>query len=340
MKKKSNRLRRSVKRLAVSVLAMSFAGTAYAACSSYGSAFSFTISDVRLVGNAADIGDAISPWYYSSRTNTMGCGTMNSFPQTNTYTGLPPEIGTHTIGSTTYGLFQTSVPGVAFILAADAVTGEVNHFVPVRGAIESSNQLLVDDTMISGAIAIRFIKIGDTKDGSHVVSGFPALTLKHYQPASTRRFEQQHSLEPFNMEVVHVPLCHVQSKTVPMGLANLDQFKVQGAAAPSLPYSVEINCEAGAGRVNYYLEPSSVGVYDRTRGILEVEGGAKGIGLQLLDEHDVPVAIGPAHPFGSSTSDGVRSETFRARYIRTASRTADLETGPANAKIRYRIDYP
>lgn len=340
MKNKSNRLRRSVKLLAVSMLAISFTGTAYAACSNYGPAFSFTISDLRLVGNAADIGEAISPWYYSNRTETMACGTMGSYIQSNTYTGLPPEIGTHTIGSATYGLFQSSVPGVAFILAADVATGAVNHFVPVRGAIESSKKMLEDDTLIYGAIAVRFIKVGDTQDGSYSVAGFPAFTLKHYQPASTKKFEQQHTLEPFNIEVVHVPLCHVQSKTVYMGLANLDQFKTQGAAAPSRPYSVEIDCEAGAGRVNYYLEPSSVEVYDRTRGILEVEGGAKGIGLQLLDEHDVPVAIGPAHPFGSSTADGVRSETFRARYIRTAGRTDDLETGPANARIRYRIDYP
>ncbi|HFK2945187.1 TPA: fimbrial protein [Stenotrophomonas maltophilia] len=340
MKNKSNRLRRVIKLLAGSVFAMCFAGTAHAVCTNYGSAFSFTIPDVRLVGNSADVDETISPWFYSNRANTMICGTMGSYAQSNSYTGLPAEVGTHTIGSSTYGVFATSIPGVAFILAADVQTGGVSHFVPVRGGSESGLQYLTDNESVGGAIAIRFIKVGDTQEGSYSVAGFPAFTLKHYQPASNKRFEQQHLLEPFNIEVVHVPLCHVQSKTVYMGLANLDQFKTQGAAAPSRPYSVEINCEAGAGRVNYYLEPSSVEVYDRTRGILAVEGGAKGIGLQLLDEHDVPVAIGPAYPFGSSTADGVRSETFRARYIRTASGPADLETGPANARIRYRIDYP
>jgi type 1 fimbria pilin len=334
-------LRKAMAMLASLVLGTTLSHSAHAVCSSEGWTFEFSVPGVRLVGNSADAGEALTPWYYSDQQEFMGCGNMGSYSQDVTYEGTLIEVGTFTTGGATYGVFATTAPGVGFILAAE-MEGSPGYraSVPIRGKIESRKFAVGEHIFVKGAIAIRFVKTGDTKESSYVMTLPDSIWMRHYQLSSSYRFIQDHKLNPVQFDVVHVPLCRVQTTSVNTGIWSLDRFEKQGSVSEIRPYRVDLNCESGAGRVNYYLEQSSSVVLDADKGILKVDGGAKGIGLQLLDGAGNPVSIGRIYPFGSSTADGLRSETFGTRYIRTAANAGDLEAGPANARIRYRIDYP
>jgi type 1 fimbria pilin len=324
------------------LLGATISHSAYAVCEAVEWEIQFPIPDTRLVANSADVGEFITPWIYSPQEEFIKCGSSNSYGHYVSYEGTLNEVSTLTTGGATYGVFATTAPGIGFILAAEMEGAPGSRAsVPIRGKIESGRFDVGDHVWVKGAIALRFVKTGETKDGTYDIALPNAIWVRHYQVSMiVPKFTLDHMLAPMTLDVVHVPLCHVQSGNVNTGIWSLDRFEKQGSVSAWRPYRVDMNCEAGAGKVNYYLEQSSSAVLDAKNGILEVDGGAKGIGLQLLDGAGNPVSIGRSYPFGSSSADGLRSETFGTRYIRTAASAGDLEAGPANANIRYRIDYP
>lgn len=281
-------------------------------------------------------GGALTPWISSNEINTMECGPFGSAVQYNYYSRLFTEVSTYTEAGKTYSVMDVGIPGVGMIVAVEPSTGLD------RVSMNSPDETRLDigeNIHVFMSLAVRFIKIGTTRDGSFSLPSTPMVRMRHEQ-RWTPGFTHENSLQASSLEVVHIPLCQVQSRTVGMGVATLDKFRERYDHAQTINYDISLLCESNAGRVNYYLEQAGSPVYSRVHGIVEVEGGAAGVGLQFVDAAGNPLEIGKVYPFGSSEADGLRTETFGARYIRTAANLKDVKAGPANAQIRYRIDYP
>lgn len=324
--------------LAVIIGILAVPGAAQAVCQAKYS-YSFTIDTVRVVGNAAERGDALTPWIASTRGDIMECGSMGGFSHLNAYNGTLPEISRHTENGKSYSIFDVGIPGVGMIIAVEMSSRRADRIPVLAGADAGIFYNAGEHVTLDQVIWIRFIKLADTVEGRY---GFPSrqvIEMVHTQ--RNIRWTQSHPLEVSVIDVVHIPLCHVQDTTVEMGVATLADFPRNGSASAIRRYPLDMICESGAGRVDYYLEPTAFSpVIDAAKGIIGVQGGAKGIGLQLLDAMGGPLEIGKAYPFGTSDADGLRSALFGARYIRTAASNADLLVGKADAQIRVRVSYP
>ncbi|CCP16747.1 fimbrial protein [Stenotrophomonas maltophilia] len=339
----SNRILRAPLTLALAMVGLGAAGDAAAICSLYPKEFQ-AITAVRIVGNAAEIGEALTPWIASETHGVAACG-PGSWTEHFLYEGTSSEIGIYTEGGVTYGVYSTPMAGIGVVVRLHPHTaGEPSGW---PGGLRTGHTHWVngrtgygDDVYLDQRLSIRFIKLAATVPGDKNFSAWRLLKMHRVTTSSGRVAQtEEHTLGSFSVTVEHRPLCHVQSKTVNMGIAFFADFEKVGDGTPPVDYSVEMECEVDAGRANYYLEPISP-VVDKEKGIISTTGGAVGFGLQLLSESGSVVEIGKAYPFGNSAADGRRTAAFKARYIRTESDGSLLETGRADAQVRYRVDYP
>ncbi|HGM7311831.1 TPA: fimbrial protein [Stenotrophomonas maltophilia] len=307
----------------------------------------FPLPHARLVVNAADVGEALSPWLSSPQKAFVTCAAMGSLPHRYSLEWSGTEVRLHDEGGETYGVFDTGLPGVGIIFAVEAVfvydpgAGDSGtRRYPVRAGRFVNRISVSQHFNVGHVLRARYIKLDNTpRDGRYTIPAHRVGYANVYQNDANQQTQYQ-EVPDITFEVVNIPLCHVRPKTVHMGVGAIASYTRPGAASPTVPYTVELDCEVGAGRVNYYVEALTTAIHDRAAGILEVEGGAQGVGLQLLDKDGDPVPIGTEKPFGNSAADGLRSENFGARYIRTAVNARDMRTGEANTSVRYRIDYP
>ena len=323
------------------IVALLLPRMAAAACISWGSEFTFPLpATTRVLANTVEIGEALGPWIDSGAQEYMNCGTSGGAPYINYHIGVLPEAGTYHEGGRTYSVFETGAPGIGMVIRVRADPASAGSYL--YGAIRSGERVRsgpASNKVNSGLIAIRFIKTGNTMPDSYALPGQHVLDMQHFQ--SSDRFRQQHRLSAMTLEVDHRPLCRVASKTVPMGLTSVTRLPTVDSYGATRQFTVDLTCETGAGRVRYFVEPAATTtVFDRSRGIVNVEGGAKGVGIQLLGIFSEPIDLDRAYWFGDSAADGARSEKFGARYFRIAVKTADLIPGDANATVRFRIDYP
>lgn len=320
--------------------ALALPGLATAACSPDWGSYTFPLpARAVVVANSAAIGETIGPWISTGEQGYIFCGPSGGILQENFHIGVLPETGTYQEGGRTYGIFDTGIAGIGMVVRARAdpdygsnPVAAIREGVRVRaGAVDNKRNF--------GLISIRFVKTGATTPGHYTFTERHVLDMQHYQRGD--KFRQAHHLSSMALEVVHRPLCHVASKTVPMGLTAVARLPSVSTYGSTRRFSVEMNCETSAGRVRYFVEPTGgTTIFDRSRGIANVEGGANGIGIQLLGIDGNPINLDSAYWFGDSAADGIRSEDFGARYFRTAVKNEDVSPGDANATVRFRVDYP
>ncbi|WP_171957037.1 fimbrial protein [Stenotrophomonas maltophilia] len=341
---KNRRFRQHSLAMLAAPLMLVISGAASAACSDYSGDYSFSIgSSVKLVANAADVGEALSPWLSSNEVTTTLCGYGGTYTQSNVFNASAPEVGIFVEGGKTYSVFATGIVGIGIALSVrpsilyDTTSWPIRAGVPLDKVVASppwGGGLEVIQDM-----RVRFIKTGDAPEQTETLANLKLLDMEHHQ--NGYRWSQRQYLGNMTVEVLHRPLCHVTPKTVPLGLVALTGLPSQWSFGPTRFFTVDLNCETGAGRVNYYIEPTgATSAVDVDRGVVDVQGAAKGVGVQLLQADGSQIKLGRSYPFGSSAADGARSETFGARFIRTAASAGDTEPGDASATVRFRIDYP
>ncbi|MGG2100928.1 fimbrial protein [Stenotrophomonas sp. NRRL B-14846] len=307
-------------------------------------ATSYASPAVVVVANAAERGEALGAWHQLSDGYAGGCAPSSSGEHFIYETKLV-EAFSYAEGGRTYSVYLTGVPGVGVIFGVEPTTDstyrayhEIRTGVPKRQSGMSGTA--GDNDYLDQTLFFRFVKIGDTVPGTYAttaMSVFDYSIINSNTGATVKTVDAK--FQSLSVIVDHRPLCHVQSKTVHMGVAYIDELSRVDATGREVDFTVEMNCEVDAGRVDYYLEEISPAL-DRRRGIISTEGEAVGFGLQLLDAATRPIEIGKAYPFGSSEGAGVRSLGFKARYIRTEKEDGLLQAGRADAQIRYRVDYP
>ncbi len=333
-------------KLAVLVCGSGLAGSASAACVIWGSPTrEFAVSaPITIVGNAAEPGEALTSWRKTDEQEVAACG-ASSQGEYFQYEGLGTEIGTFKEGDKTYSIYDVSIPGVGMIVGVNTLRDDYNvrDYHPIRAGSSTTQGIpsaAGRQTSLYQDIAVRFIKTGNTTPDDYVASKLQLTELTLRRNSNGGVLDRQtHEVASVSVTVEHRPLCHVQPKTVLMGMAAIPAFEEVNSKGPDVDYSVEMLCEASAGRVGYYLEEVTPSI-DRSLGIIGTTGEAVGFGIQLLDAAGDPISIGRAYPFGSSSADGLRSENFKARYIRTEPDASKLEAGRIEARVRYRVDYP
>lgn len=122
---------------------------------------------------------------------------------------------------------------------------------------------------------------------------------------------------------------------VPLGRNSLAKFTGIGSTTNSVPFTIGLSCAIGA-KVNTELtvtaEPSQPGTIQLTPG----NSTASGIGIQLRDAQDNPLALNTSFLVGTAASDGLYTINWNARYIQTSSKAI---SGRANATALFTMTY-
>lgn len=322
--------------MAGALLLLGICGPAWARCDKHGDSTS-TVSAATLTVNGVSNGRPVSSWQpeYTDDRHFVGCTNGG----TAYFYATPSEVGTYMDGGSTYSVYPTGVEGLGMIIGVRS-RDDGGNFQPIWTG--RTAQIPFRQQWMFPQVRVRFIRTGEIAAGTHETVPFEfASTL--YSDSTTVKATVKYSLAGATITAEHRPLCRPAPVPVRMGSVPATDFKGQYSGGRERPFQIFVDCEAGVGDVNFYLEPTDTSpAVDVARGIVAVSGGAVGVGLQVLDGESgiSPVALEKVYPFGTSTGAGRIGRKFRARYVQTVASEKDIQPGKADASIRIVMDYP
>ncbi|PSD18046.1 hypothetical protein C7E19_03805 [Stenotrophomonas maltophilia] len=283
------------------------------------------------------VGRPVGAWQVGTSNYTGGCSASLGGP-TMTLTANAKEVGVYRVSAKEiYSIYDSGVPGIGYIVG---FRGELkgDGYQAVRNGMPVVDRNPDREEIAYTEMRVRYIKIGATTAGTYTTT--PVLLGVLRVNDSYNGYNANVTIESATLEIVHRPVCYPQPKTIRMGSTPLTDFSGQYSGGRKRGFLIEIECDAGVGDVNYYLEATeSSPAVDVQRGIVEVSGGATGVGLQMM-ENDTVLPLDELRYFGSNSTGGRINRHFYARYVQTAAKVEDVVPGSANAAIRIGMDYP
>lgn len=308
--------------------------SAEAACrgGSYGRT-EFTLSaPARLFSRDVAINGALSPWLDTYRSYSDPYDIICDREEIEFgATGSAGAVGTYVESGITYSVYATAAPGVGVAVRARPIS----HPGTSGGFRAGAPQALLRGSGYQDmrtATQLKFIKTAAVVAGGRMAR-FQIGTF--YALWGTRSVSKSAFIEAGTLTVLDQPLCRLQGRSVNMGEYEAGQFSGIGSVTTAIPYTVNLNCDAGVGRVQYQLN-SGTPVFDEAQGVANVTGSASGIGIQYLDDKDAPLAFYKTHDFGD-VGTGESSRLFKARYRQIAE---VVGPGEANASLTFVFTYP
>ena len=134
--------------------------------------------------------------------------------------------------------------------------------------------------------------------------------------------------------------CKTPDVTVKMGDRNrVRDFSGVGTSLSPVDFSIALKeCPTGLKKVSYLLKPNTQ-IVDAARSVvaLDAASSAKGVGLQILDAHENPVAMNEKIVFsGYDTVGGNFNIPLKAAYYQTGP---IVEGGSANSSLTLVMSY-
>ncbi|WP_242891670.1 fimbrial protein [Stenotrophomonas maltophilia] len=300
----------------------------------------FDVPHVEITANGTPNGRAVSPWLASHIVWIGYC----TYGASTSMTPSLPEITTFSSGRDVYSVYDVGVPGLGIIVGWRDQLDTNREFRPLRTGtasdISSGPASVPGYTYSRPEVRVRYVKVGDLAEGAYSTAsiGLGQALVRDSVPGPMVGM----GIAATTVGLVHRPVCYPQPTTVRMGSVPKTDFKGQFTGSRKRRFSITLDCDAGVGDVQYYLEATAASpAVSSERGIVAVSGGAGGVGLQMLHDGDadMPVALEAVQSFGS-TAGGRISRSFEARYVQTAAKADDILPGTANASIRIVMNYP
>ncbi|EPG2415866.1 fimbrial protein [Stenotrophomonas maltophilia] len=312
-------------------------GDAAARCDKYSNA-SHSTGDATLTANGIAVDRFIGPWQVGTSDYTGGCSASFGGP-TMTLTANAKEVGVYRVSAKEiYSIYDSGVPGIGYIVG---FRGELRGggYQAVRNGMPVEDRNPDREEIAYTEMRERYIKIGATTAGTYTTTPLLLGTL-HVNDGTSVSYDATVTIESATLEIVHRPVCYPQPKKVSMGSTPLTDFSGQYSGGRKRGFLIEIECDEKVGEIDYYLEGTvDSPAVDVKRGIVDVSGGATGVGLQMM-ENDSVIPLETTRHFGSNWTGGRVSRHFYARYVQTAAKVEDVVPGTANAAIRIGMDYP
>ncbi|WP_139831559.1 MULTISPECIES: fimbrial protein [unclassified Pseudomonas] len=190
---------------------------------------------------------------------------------------------------------------------------------------------------MQAVLKLVFYKIGTIEPGkmaSQIVGGF-ALINNHTTWVTP---ESRVRSSAFTVSTLG---CFVDKTdiSVPLGEVGMKQLASAGTTAAEQAFSIPLSCDVGT-KVKLTLSADSAGVYDNTKGLLNLANAtsaetAQGVKVQILS-NETPVTYDKALDIGTQTATGAFTIALKARYYRSAE---TLKSGTANSSVTYTITY-
>lgn len=302
------------------VLMLGMSGQAHANCSfnngSNTGTYLVTMPTTITVDPNAAVGDTIytvgpvgiSPTVYF---NCRGSG--NAWGLQNTATANTP--------ATNVDLFESGVTGVSYRISQ---RGSYIYPYPYFSLNASSSW------QESDAITIELVKTGPISNGSLLLTGELARFLAGNGSPITDAI-----IQIVRGTTFVAPACTVTTKSITVTLPTVSSanFAGLGSVAGTTPFAIGLTCSSGTTLRIQLDSPASVA--GKPGVIAPSSGGAKGVGVQLLDGTGTAVNFGSAQTVGA-TPNGNLSVNYFARYYQTGT---PVVAGLVQASATFTLSY-
>ena len=144
-----------------------------------------------------------------------------------------------------------------------------------------------------------------------------------------------------NPIVLNAASCKTPSVSVAMGDDyQLHEFSDANSTPRTVRFNIALNqCQAGFQKVTYSLKANTTAI-DAEKGIVALNAGstAKGIGLQLMNDVGLPIALDTIYPFDAFTTSATDFNIpLSASYYRLTN--DELKAGSANTEVTFIVNY-
>ncbi|MCY1433410.1 Fimbrial protein [compost metagenome] len=231
------------------------------------------------------------------------------------------------------GVYATGVAGVGIRLrnsAGQVVTGagiQCDSRGSGLGVLDSQNNYSIN-------VSIEFVKTGpitggalnptQTRFGFGVYQGNGLGGASNYIGFSG------------NLAVKSVT-CSVNSpSTVRLPAVGLSSLSQMGTIARRTPFNIGLVCNSDL-KVRIRMEPAAgVTSVDPAAGILDSQGSAQGVGIQLLKSDFLPMPLNQRVDMGNISANGQVNYGFFAQYLRTG---ATITPGTVQSQMVFTFEY-
>ncbi|RAO76882.1 fimbrial protein [Dyella jiangningensis] len=132
--------------------------------------------------------------------------------------------------------------------------------------------------------------------------------------------------------------CNVTAPSV-VRLPSVSTRSLAGGGAGSTLFQIGLNCDSNTVVGITVDAAPGINMIDASNGILDLQagtGGATGIGVQVLDQNQRPLAMKVRNDFGSISANVTFDHSYYVRYIRTVGA---LNAGSVSSAMTFTMDY-
>ncbi|MFL4617041.1 fimbrial protein [Stenotrophomonas maltophilia] len=189
---------------------------------------------------------------------------------------------------------------------------------------------------VGARVMVKYVRTGDIAPGDGTANRHMVIQSRVYEGGG-EPLRQDLWVAGTALSVRDRPSCRMRAQEVNMGAISVAAFTGIGSTAGRRSYELALDCEAGVGRVDYQVVPTTP-VIDASLGLAEASGGATGVAYQFLLADGTPMRFYGSDEFGHGASSAtVLRRTFGVRYQQTAP---TITPGPANAGLTFTLTFP
>lgn len=189
---------------------------------------------------------------------------------------------------------------------------------------------------VGARLMIKYIRTGNIAYGSNTSKREMVFESRLYE-GGAGPLRQQLWVGATTLKVQDRPSCRMRAQEINMGFVPVAAFKGVGSTAGERSYELVLDCDAGVGRVDYQVVPTTA-VLDAAQGMAEASGGVLGVGYQFLNGDGSPMRFYGSDEFGRGSANAeILRKTFGVRYRQTLPA---ITPGPANAGLTFSLTFP
>lgn len=189
---------------------------------------------------------------------------------------------------------------------------------------------------VGARLEVKYIRTCNIAYGSATSTREMVIASRLYE-GGAGPLRQQLWVDATTLKIQDRPSCRMRTQEINMGFVPVAAFTGMGSTAGERSYELVLDCEAGVGRVDYQVVPTTA-VLDAAQGIAEASGGLVGVGYQFLNGDGSPMRFYGPDEFGRGSANAeILRKTFGVRYRQTLPA---ITPGPANAGLTFSLTFP
>ena len=313
------------------------------------------------VGKDAAVGDLLGYWVTSYNPTAWTCShrtNYQSYAIPMAVQGYPPYTiwGTTQVDGQSYNVYNTAVKaGLGYIARwRYTVKGQTSDWYPLmvaNGVYQTPTQLFTvtgdgSSWNLGVDVQIRFVKTSTSLTAGST-SVFDPMYMRHYQTygGSTSVGSGTYMIADFLAGGLVISTtggtCTTSDVTVNLPPVSRTDFSGVGYTAARTDFNLNFTkCPAGLSSISYLFTPTTA-IINNANGVFALASAstASGVGIQLLNEQDIPLSFNTAYlltDYDSTQNNANYTVPLRAGLYQTEM---NVSSGTVNGAVTFTLVY-